>query len=208
MDASTQLSGKYKLGDTIVPQHENKYCQKCGIVFECKLGTITQCHCFEVLLSKEETIFIAERFGDCLCHQCLFVMKNEYSQMEKYQERIKQAETRIFKVVFPNTTNHYDTLFGGTALQMMDEVAFITATRFARKRMVTVSSSKIDFNKSIPADTIIEIIGQVSRIGNTSVDVKVEIFKEEMYEEKREKAIEGVFTFVAIDEHKKPIQVV
>ena len=61
------------------------------------------------------------------------------------EERIKNSETRIFKAVFPNTTNHYDTLFGGTAMHMMDEVAFITATRFSRQRMVTVSSDKIDF---------------------------------------------------------------
>ncbi len=208
MDASSPLSGECELDNTIMPRHEDKYCQKCGILFECKLGSITECHCFGVKLSREEAVFVTERFSDCLCHQCLFAIQKEYSQMKNYQERIKDAETRIFKVVFPNTTNHYDTLFGGTALQMMDEVAFITATRFARKRMVTVSSSKIDFNKSIPADTIIEIVGQVSRIGNTSVDIRVEIFKEEMYEEKREKAIEGVFTFVAIDEHKKPIQVV
>jgi acyl-CoA hydrolase len=127
--------------------------------------------------------------------------------MQDYQERIKEAETRIFKVVFPNTTNHYDTLFGGTALQMMDEVAFITATRFARKRVVTVSSSKIDFKKPIPADTIIEVVGRVSRIGNTSLDIQVEIYKEEMYEKKREKAIEGIFTFVALDQHKQPTSV-
>jgi acyl-CoA hydrolase len=48
------------------------------------------------------------------------------------EERIEASETRIFKAVFPNTTNHYDTLFGGTAMQLMDEVAFIAATRFAR----------------------------------------------------------------------------
>ena len=48
------------------------------------------------------------------------------------EEKIKQSETRIFKAVFPNTTNHYDTLFGGTAMALMDEVAFIAATRFAR----------------------------------------------------------------------------
>ena len=67
------------------------------------------------------------------------------------ETRIQNAETRIFKVVFPNTTNHYNTLFGGTAMQLMDEVAFITATRFSRKRVVTVSSSKIDFkNQSLP----------------------------------------------------------
>ena len=48
--------------------------------------------------------------------------------MLNLEERIKDSETHIFKAVFPNTTNHYDTLFGGTAMHMMDEVAFITAT--------------------------------------------------------------------------------
>ena len=123
------------------------------------------------------------------------------------QEQIAKAETRIFKTVFPNTTNHYDTLFGGTALFMMDEVAFITATRFTRKRCVTVSSDKIDFTKPIPAGTIIELIGSVSRIGNTSIDVKVEIFIEQMYSDHREKAISGNFTFVALDENKKPTKI-
>ncbi|MFT5252604.1 MAG: acyl-CoA hydrolase [Flavobacteriales bacterium] len=123
------------------------------------------------------------------------------------QEQINQAETRIFKTVFPNTTNHYDTLFGGTALFMMDEVAFITATRFTRKRCVTVSSDKIDFTKPIPAGTIIELIGTVTRIGNTSLDVKVEIYIEQMYSDYREKAISGSFTFVALDENKKPTKI-
>jgi acyl-CoA hydrolase len=86
---------------------------------------------------------------------------------------------------------------------MMDEVAFITATRFTRKRCVTVSSDKIDFTKPIPAGTIIELIGTVTRIGNTSLDVK-EIYIEQMYSNHREKAISGNFTFVALDENKKP----
>jgi acyl-CoA hydrolase len=124
------------------------------------------------------------------------------------EERIKASETRIFKAVFPNTTNHYDTLFGGTAMQLMDEVAFIAATRFSRQRMVTVSSDRIDFKKPIPAGTIIELIGKVSYIGNTSIKVRVDIYIEEMYEDKREKAVGGDFTFVAIDEHKKPVKII
>ena len=122
-------------------------------------------------------------------------------------ERIELAETRIFKAVFPGTTNHYDTLFGGTALQLMDEVAFITATRFARKRMVTVSSDKINFTKSIPAGTIIELIGRVEHVGNTSIRVAVEIFVEEMYSMERHPAIHGTFTFVALDDNKRPISI-
>ena len=127
--------------------------------------------------------------------------------MTNIQQRIDASETHVFKVVFPNTTNHYDTLFGGTAMHIMDEVAFITATRFSRKKMVTVSSSKIDFTKPIPADTIIEVVGKVIRVGNTSLDVEIEIYKEEMYLEGRELAITGIFTFVALDENKKPIAI-
>jgi acyl-CoA hydrolase len=124
-----------------------------------------------------------------------------------FQQRIKDSETRIFKAVFPNTTNHYNTLFGGTAMQLMDEVAFITATRFSRKRCVTVSSDRIDFKQPIPAGTIVELIGRVTKVGTSSLDIRVEIFIEKMYEESREKAITGTFTFVAVDEDQKPIQV-
>jgi acyl-CoA hydrolase len=125
-----------------------------------------------------------------------------------YEKQIADSVTRIFKAVFPNTVNHYDTLFGGTAMHMMDEVAFITATRFSRMRMVTVSSDRIDFKKAIPHGTIIELVGKVIRVGRTSLQVEVEIFVEQMYNTHREKAITGTFTFVAIDEQKRPTEIV
>lgn len=124
------------------------------------------------------------------------------------EEKIRKSRTTIFKAVFPNTTNHYDTLFGGTAMQLMDETAFIAATRFSRQQMVTVSSDKIDFKKPIPAGTIVELDGYITHVGNTSLKVRVDIFVEEMYTDSREKAVSGEFTFVAIDEHKKPVKIV
>ncbi|MHA3787707.1 acyl-CoA thioesterase [Flavobacterium hauense] len=123
------------------------------------------------------------------------------------QEKIDAAQTHIFKAIFPNTTNHYDTLFGGMAMHLMDEVAFITATRFSRQRVVTVSSDRIDFKKPIPAGTFAELIGKVTHIGNTSLQVHVEIFVEDMYSTTREKAITGNFTFVAINENKEPVPI-
>lgn len=123
------------------------------------------------------------------------------------EDRIDQSETRLSKAVFPNTTNHYDTLFGGSALSLMDEVAFICATRFSRKKMVTRSSDRIDFNHAIPSGTIIELIAKVIKIGRTSIVVQVDIFLEEMYSEKRFKAITGNFSFVAIDSSRSPIPV-
>lgn len=132
---------------------------------------------------------------------------NQLLNQMNLHEQIKLSETRIFKAVFPNTTNHYDTLFGGTAMQLMDEVAFITATRFSRQCMVTVNSDRIDFKKPIPHGTIIELVGKVSYVGNTSLKIKVDVFIEQMYNTGKEKAIAGEFTFVAIDEDKKPVKV-
>lgn len=93
------------------------------------------------------------------------------------------------------------------AMHMMDEVAFITATRFSRQVMVTVSSDRIDFKKPIPAGTIVELIGKVAHVGNTSLKVAVEIYIEQMYAEGRELAVHGEFTFVAIDHNKQPTQI-
>lgn len=122
-------------------------------------------------------------------------------------ERIERSTTKVFKAVFPNTTNHYDTLFGGTAMHMMDEVAFITATRFSRMKMVTVSSDRIDFKKPILHGTIVELVGNVVKVGRTSIQVRVEIYVEQMYDDSRELAVSGTFTLVAIDDHKQPVPI-
>jgi acyl-CoA hydrolase len=123
------------------------------------------------------------------------------------KQRIDQSQTSVFKTVFPNNTNHYDTLFGGTALSMMDEVAFIAATRFSRLRCVTVSTDRIDFTHPIPAGTIIELVGRVDSVGTTSIKVGVDIFVEKMYENGRERAVTGIFTFVALDENHRPTKI-
>jgi len=106
---------------------------------------------------------------------------------QEIQRRTELSVTRVTKAVFPNTTNHHNTLFGGTALAWMDEVSFIAATRFCRLPLVTVSTDRIDFKHPIP--------------------VQVDVFVENMYLDGRERAIHGVFSFVAIDEDKRPVPV-
>ena len=126
---------------------------------------------------------------------------------QEIQRRIELSETRVVKAVFPPTTNHHNTLFGGTALAWMDEVSFIAATRFCRLPLVTVSTDRIDFKHAIDAGSIVELIARVIKVGNTSLQVEVEVYVEDMYSESREKAISGVFSFVAVGEDKKPIRV-
>ena len=126
---------------------------------------------------------------------------------QEIQRRTALSESRVTKTVFPFTTNHHNTLFGGTALAWMDEVSFIAATRFCRLPLVTVSSDRIDFKHAIPAGSLVELIGRVIKVGNTSLKVEVEVYVEGMYCGGREKAITGVFSFVAIGEDQKPVPV-
>ena len=127
---------------------------------------------------------------------------------EDMEARIEASETHSFKTIFTNQTNHHNTLFGGAALAIMDDVAFITATRFCRQKFVTVSSDEVKFVKPIPNSTIIEAIGKVAHVGRTSIKVYVEIFVEEMYSSRRAKAIDGYFTLVAVDDNGKSTPIV
>lgn len=122
------------------------------------------------------------------------------------QERITKSRTNLFKAVFPELTNHHNTMHGGKAMELLDEIAFLTATRFCRKGFVTAGST-VNYKNPLPADTIIEVVGEVSEIGNTSMKVSVKIFVENMYSESREEAVNALFTLVAVNEEMKPISV-
>ena len=121
------------------------------------------------------------------------------------EDRVLSSETHQFKMIFHNTVNDHDTLFGGTAMQWMDEVAYITATRFTRMKMVTVSSERVDFIKPICCGLIVEIIGKVIKVGNVKIDIQVEMYTECVNNDDREKAVDAIFTFVAINNEHNPI---
>ncbi|HEY6504848.1 MAG TPA: cysteine-rich CWC family protein [Chitinophagaceae bacterium] len=58
--------------------HEKKSCQRCNTPFECKPGSITQCQCFEIKLSAEQRAYLEQKYGDCLCRECLVYIQQEF----------------------------------------------------------------------------------------------------------------------------------
>lgn len=116
-------------------------------------------------------------------------------------------ETRMVFTVFPGYTNHYRTLFGGTAMAWMDQAAFICATRWCRRKVVTVHSSAIDFKHAVPEGSIVELVARVVATGRTSMTVRVEMFVEPMDREDRLLATTGEFVMVALDSLGAPAPV-
>ena len=94
-------------------------------------------------------------------------------------------------MVFPNQTNHYGTLFGGDALRLMDMAAFVTASRHARRPVVTASSERIAFHVPVRQGQLAEVVGRVTGTGRTSVTVEVELWAEDLLTGKRELCTKG-----------------
>ena len=69
-------------------KHEPKVCPRCQGVFECKVGTVEQCHCTQVPLNDSVQQYVRTRFKDCLCNSCLKAMSMEF-RLLFFHERTK-----------------------------------------------------------------------------------------------------------------------
>lgn len=114
---------------------------------------------------------------------------------------------RIVEMVFPNSTNHYGTMFGGKVLELMDRAAFMAASRFAQQAMVTASTERIDFHRPIKHGQMVEALAHVIHTGRTSLTVRVSLVAEDLVAGLREHATDGYFHMVAVGPDGKPVPV-
>lgn len=114
------------------------------------------------------------------------------------------TEARLIEMVFPQQTNHYGTLFGGQALALMDKAAFIVASRYARRTVVTASSEKCDFHVPVRQGQLVELTARIVATGRTSMTVEVDLYAEELLSGDRQLGTRGRFVMVALDAHGRP----
>lgn len=114
---------------------------------------------------------------------------------------------RVVEMVFPGSTNHYGTMFGGKVLELMDRAAFLAASRFAQQAMVTASTERIDFHQPIKHGQLVEAAARVIHAGRTSVTVHVSLYAEDPVAGLRVHATEGYFHMVAVGPDGRPVPV-
>lgn len=123
------------------------------------------------------------------------------------EAELAESEVRLVELIFPHQANHIGTLFGGNALALMDKAAFLSATRYARKSMVTVASDRVEFKVPVRVGQLVELLARVTRVGRTSLTVAVEMYAEELLSRQRVLATTGSFVFVAIDDVGQPVPI-
>jgi len=117
------------------------------------------------------------------------------------------TEARLLEMVFPDHTNHLGTLFGGQALAWMDKAAFVVASRYARRTVVTARSEQVDFTLPIRQGQLVETIARVVATGRSSMQVEVELIAEDLLSGDRETCTRGRFTMIALDLRGRPVAI-
>ena len=111
------------------------------------------------------------------------------------------------KIVLPNDTNTLGNLFGGQLLAWMDVIASVSAHRHSKRVVVTASVNNVSFQKPIKHASIITLEAKVSRAFNSSMEIFVDVFVEDQVTGQLEKSNEAIYTFVAVDQIGRPINV-
>ncbi|WP_133500467.1 acyl-CoA thioesterase [Cognatilysobacter terrigena] len=116
-------------------------------------------------------------------------------------------EARLWEIVFPDHANHLGTLFGGQALAWMDKAAFIAATRYARRTVVTARSEQVDFHVPVRQGQLVELVARVADVGRSSMRIEVELHTEDPHAGTRHLCTRGHFTMIALDANGRPAPV-
>ncbi len=116
------------------------------------------------------------------------------------------VQVKQHRIVMREYLNDQGKLFGGNALKWMDEVAYITASKYTQQKMVTVSVDKIRFLEPITEGSMLQITGKVISAGIFKSVIKIEVWIDEEKSPDGIKAVEGFFTFVAVDDFGKPVR--
>jgi acyl-CoA hydrolase len=118
-----------------------------------------------------------------------------------------ESLTILTDLVLPSETNPLNNLFGGELLARMDRAASIAARRHSRRITVTASVNHVAFNRSIPLGSVVTIEAKVSRSFKSSMEIFIDVWIEDRESGIRTKANEAIYTFVAVDDTGRPVEV-
>ena len=124
--------------------------------------------------------------------------KNSEPQM--VGKTVSASRSEMAEVVLPAQTNALGKLLGGHVMHLVDIAAAMAAHRHSNSYVVTASVDSIDFRNPVSLGEIVMLKSQVNRVFQTSMEVGVEVYSENVLTGERKHTTSAYVTFVAIDE--------
>jgi uncharacterized protein (TIGR00369 family) len=123
------------------------------------------------------------------------------------KKTISESATILSEVMMPLHANHYGSVHGGTILKLVDEAAFVAATKHARKNVVAASLDHIEFKYPVKIGDLLTLSASIYHVGRTSMDVEVKIQAEKIKKGKTVTIGYAYLTMVALNEKGTPTKV-
>lgn len=121
--------------------------------------------------------------------------------------KAKDTESITTHIVLPNDTNTLGNLMGGQLLNWMDIASAISAQRHCRRVVVTASVNHVSFDKPVKLGDLVTIKAKVSRAFTSSMEVFMRVYVENPATGEQTLCNEAIYTFVAVDQIGRAIQV-
>lgn len=129
--------------------------------------------------------------------------KPESSKLLK-PKTVGESQTEMVEVVLPNDANPLGNILGGKVMHLIDIAAAIAAHRHSNSYVVTASVDHVDFRHPIHVGQLIVLKSSVNRVFQTSLEVGVKVFAEDVLTGERKHTSSAYVTFVALDEKGQP----
>ena len=116
-----------------------------------------------------------------------------------------QGDLALRTLAMPADTNPNGDIFGGWLLSQMDIAGGLVSKQRAQGRVATVAVDAMTFHKPVFVGDVVCCYALIERIGNTSISTRVQAWViREAQPGERVKVTEGLFTYVAIDNQRRP----
>jgi acyl-CoA hydrolase len=120
---------------------------------------------------------------------------------------VRESHTTMTEMVLPNDTNTLSNLMGGNLMRLVDIAGAICAQKHSNRIVVTASVDHVSFVNPIPLGNVVTLEAQVTRAFNTSMEVVVDVYSENIPAGIKNKTNQAFLTFVAVDQSGRPIEV-
>jgi acyl-CoA hydrolase len=114
---------------------------------------------------------------------------------------------QITTFVMPHMQNVRGDLFGGELMALVDQAAAVAAIRHAGGPAVTATIERVDFRERIPVGALVTCAATVDFVGNSSMDITVEVYAEWVSSGEKRHTHTAHVVFVAVDDDGKPKRV-
>jgi acyl-CoA hydrolase len=113
----------------------------------------------------------------------------------------------ITTFVMPHMQNIRGDLFGGELMALVDQAAAVAAIRHAGGPAVTASIERVDFRERIPVGALVTCAATVDYVGNSSMDITVEVYAERISSGEKRHTHTAHVVFVGVDANGRPKRV-